>query len=63
MDNPKTLTTLGTQDTGQRQTKKYTQHRKPTWTSTVNRGYPGHREGKVVPASSYKTPTVSQIVK
>jgi hypothetical protein len=42
---------------------KYTKHRKPTWTSTVNRGYPGHREVKAVPASSYKTPTMSQIVK
>ena len=28
MDNPETLATLGTQDTGQRQTKQQTQHRK-----------------------------------
>ena len=28
MDNPETLTTLGTQDTGQRQAKQQTQHRK-----------------------------------
>jgi hypothetical protein len=28
MDNPETQATLGTQDTGQRQTKQQTQHRK-----------------------------------
>ena len=28
MDNPETLTTLGTQDRGQRQTKQKAQHRK-----------------------------------
>ena len=30
MDNPEKLATLGTQDTGQRQTKQKTQHRKLT---------------------------------
>ena len=31
MDNLEKLATLGTQDTGRRQTKQKTQHRKFTW--------------------------------
>jgi hypothetical protein len=34
MDNPETLAALGTQNTGQRQTKQKTQHRKLEWWAT-----------------------------
>ena len=37
MDNPKKLATLGTQDTGQRQTEQKTQHYMQTYTNNVNK--------------------------
>jgi len=56
MDNPETMLTLGTQDTGQRQTKQNaTQYRKlkrwATRTHQIPGVNPGAREGYAVPAS------------
>jgi len=45
MSNPETLATLGTHDTGLRQTKQH---------SKLKRGYiPGSREGQAVPVSTF----------
>jgi len=56
MDNPVTIATLGTQDTGQGQTKQNaTQCRKlPRWATRTHQKpgvNPGAREGYAVPAS------------
>jgi len=55
MDNPETLTTLDTHDTGQRQTKQ----KKISTTNSINKPWvnPDALEGSAVPAS-YKTHTV-----
>ena len=59
--NPEKLAALGTQDTGPRQTKQKTQHRKllkwATWTSAKTSAKPGAGEGQAVPAS-YKKPVM-----
>jgi hypothetical protein len=45
MDNPEKLATLGTQDTGRRQTKQKTQHRKLYKSATRTHKKPGVTPG------------------
>jgi len=66
MDNPEKLVTLGTKDTGRRQTKQKTQHRKlkrrVTRTPTKTWGEPRHLQKASIPFLRQNTRHVTHIV-